>query len=377
MAGYISEISYAGAIDTDFIEVAVTEGTDVSGYSLVVYSDNGALKETYSLGTASSTISGSDVYVIDDSTAGFADLSEKRMIALVDDTGTVLQLISFDGRTGTAAEGPAAGTTSTMVGTSTTGESLQSDDGGASYYTQTTENSGTIPCYAPGTLINTPDGPRAVETLAPGDLVLTVDHGPQPIRWVRSGTHPLEQAEVADKPVLIKAGALGAGRPARDLIVSPQHRILVGGDGQLMGYFNAEALVPAKALTVLPGIRHMNGKSEITWIHFACDRHEVVTANGCTSESLLLGPMVVQGLTAKENAHLAALFGTNHPSGTALNGPAARACLTVGDVRRKRAMSKTERQRHTGTVTVPWEAAQVCLGRAPLSQPSRMADQLT
>lgn len=77
-------------------------------------------------------------------------------------------------------------------------------------------------------MIDTPDGPRAVETLCVGDLVNTVDHGPQAIRWVRSGDHPLGGATVEDKPVLIKAGALGAGRPAQDLILSPQHRILVG-----------------------------------------------------------------------------------------------------------------------------------------------------
>ena len=116
------------------------------------------------------------------------------------------------------------------------------------------------PCYAPGTLIDTPEGPRAVETLQPGDLVNTLDHGAQPIRWTRSGEHPLENLEVEDKPVLIGAGALGNGRPAQDLIVSPQHRIFVGGRGQLGGWFKTENFVPAKSLTVLQGIRHMKGK---------------------------------------------------------------------------------------------------------------------
>ncbi len=188
-------------------------------------------------------------------------------------------------------------------------------------------------CYAAGTDILTPTGDRKVETLQPGDRVMTLDNGPQDILWTRVNEQPLEQVAPDAKPVLIKAGALGAGRPARDLIVSPQHRILVGGQGQLDGAFPHEVFVPAKALTGLPGVRFMAGKCTITWIHFACAHHEVVTANGCTSESLLLGPMVVQGLTAKEKAHLAALFGTNHPSGTALNGPAARACLTLRQTR--------------------------------------------
>jgi len=191
-----------------------------------------------------------------------------------------------------------------------------------------------IPCYAPGTMIDTPSGPRAVETLLPGDIVITLDHGAQPIRWTRSGTQPLEDAEPDKKPVLIIAGALGEGLPAQDLIVSPQHRILVGGRGQLADWFDAEALAPAKSLTNLRGIRHMNGKTAISWIHFACDRHEVVIANGCLSESLLLGPMVRNGLTTSEREELTAIYGPAKTPDASLNGPAVREYLKVGEVRR-------------------------------------------
>lgn len=140
--------------------------------------------------------------------------------------------------------------------------------------------------------------------------------------------------QVDDKPVLIQAGVLGIGRPTHDLIVSPQHRMFVGGHGQLDGWFKKEALAPAKPLTSLPGIRHMKGKQSITWIHFACDRHEVVMANGCLSESLLLGPVVINGLTGLERRELTAIYGSVAAQDTALNGSAARECLTVGEVQR-------------------------------------------
>ncbi len=188
-------------------------------------------------------------------------------------------------------------------------------------------------CYAPGTMIDTPEGPRRVETLQDGDLVMTLDHGPQAIRWTHSGILPLEKAEGDYKPVQIRVGALGRGRPAQDLIVSPQHRILVGAAGQLDRVFTTEAFAPAKSLTGVPGIRHMKGIKEITWVHFACDRHEVVTANGCLSESLLLGPMVMNGLSAVERRALTDLFGPAATLDAALNGPAARDCLTVGAVK--------------------------------------------
>lgn len=187
----------------------------------------------------------------------------------------------------------------------------------------------TAPCFAPGTMICTPDGPRAVETLKPGDVVMTQDRGAQIIRWIHNGKYPLEDAKDDAKPVLIKAGALGQNLPVHDLIVSPQHRILVGGAGQLDGVFANEAFAPAKSLTAVPGIRHMKGKKTITWHHFACDHHEVIRANGCLSESLLLGPMVVKGLSAGDRRALFDHFGPTTTPDAALNGLPARDCLTV------------------------------------------------
>ncbi len=211
-----------------------------------------------------------------------------------------------------------------------------------------------IPCYAPATMIDTPSGPRAVETLRPGDLVTTLDHGPQPIRWTRSGLHPLERTEADDKPVLICAGALGQGLPAQDLIVSPQHRMFVGGHGQLQDTFGTEAFAPAKSLTGLRGIRHMMGKKSITWIHFACDHHEIVRANGCLSESLLLGPMVVNGLCEAERKALMKIYGPACTYGGALNGPPARACLRVGEVLGHLTKCKNDTKRHAKKDRQEW-----------------------
>lgn len=201
-------------------------------------------------------------------------------------------------------------------------------------------------CFLKGTMITTPTGPCAVEKLKAGDLVMTLDHGPQPIRWTRSDKQSLGASPREDKPVLIAAGALGDRLPAVDLIVSPQHRVLVGGHGQLHGMFETEAFAPVKCLTALPGIRHMKGKTQVTWVHFACDQHEIVFANGCLSESLLLGPMVMNGLTRTKRRTLTKIFGVAQSPDAALNGPPARACLRVSDVRRhltKRLKANRER----------------------------------
>ena len=201
--------------------------------------------------------------------------------------------------------------------------------GNTSYSNFETVNFNVV-CYAPSTMIDTPDGPVPVEDLQPGDFVQTIDHGPQPLRWTRSADHAIDGARGDDCPVLIAAGALGAGLPARDLVVSPQHRILVGAQNQLEDIFLEDTLVPAKALCGLVGIRRMRGKTKITWIHFALDRHELVLAFGCISESLLLGPMVVNGLTKTEQAELKQLFGASSGADRSFNGAPARPLMGAG-----------------------------------------------
>ena len=106
-----------------------------------------------------------------------------------------------------------------------------------------------VPCFTSGTQIETPNGPRAVETLSVGDEVLTLDHGPQHIRWI--GTRHLSRDDLIAKhkllPVRIKAGALGNGLPHRDLLVSPQHRMLVRSAIAVRMFDAKEVLVPARS----------------------------------------------------------------------------------------------------------------------------------
>lgn len=232
------------------------------------------------------------------------------------------------------------------------GDPLDSGDGTSS----SSEPYANIVCYAEGTLIMTSEGERPVESLKPSDQVMTLDRSePQQIRWTHRDTRALEEASSDATAILINAGALGTNLPVRELIVSPQHRILVGGGGQLQGPFKTEAFAPAKSLTSLPGIRHMKGKQHITWIHFACERHEIVTANGCLSESLLLGPMVFNGLTGRERRTLTAIYGPSPSPTAALNGRPARACLKVGEVRRLLAEYEKEKGQRTEKEIRKWD----------------------
>ena len=149
-------------------------------------------------------------------------------------------------------------------------------------------------CYADGTGIMTAQGTTVpVEALAVGDLVHTADHGPQPIRWIGRRTLTFGAAH-RQKPIEIKAGALGNGQPATTLIVSPQHRMLLSGPLVQTMFCVPEVLAPAKALIGLPGIRVMQRKRQVTYHSLLCDRHEIIMANGAWSETFYPGPMALK-----------------------------------------------------------------------------------
>lgn len=167
-----------------------------------------------------------------------------------------------------------------------------------------------VPCFTPGTLIRTADGERLVEDIAVGDLVWTRDNGLQPVRW--AGRRSLSAAQLAAlphlRPIRIAAGALGGGQPARDLLVSPQHRVLVRSSIALRMFGAAEVLVAAKQLVSLPGITVDVEADGVTYLHLMFDHHEVLVSNGAETESLYPGPMAIAALGDAAAAEIHAIF---------------------------------------------------------------------
>lgn len=167
----------------------------------------------------------------------------------------------------------------------------------------------TPPCFTAGTLIRTAAGRRPVETLRPGDAVWTADSGEVPLRLVLRtaiGARRLARDPWL-RPVTIRAHALGPGRPARDLTVSPQHRVLVD-DWRAALYFGAESvLVPAKAL--IDGRRVATAQTaQADYVHLVFDDHQIVETEGVLSESFLPGPVTLPGLSLEARRELVALF---------------------------------------------------------------------
>lgn len=178
--------------------------------------------------------------------------------------------------------------------------------------TEISYNTNPLPpiCFMVGTLIETDKGPVVVEDLMVSDMVRTRDNGFQPVRWI--GARTLAKATLATapelRPVRISAGALGSGVPSRDLFVSPQHRILVRSNIAQKMFGAREVLVAAKQLVILEGVDFCDMPDGVGYVHFLCDQHEVVFANGCETESLFTGAEALKSVGPAAREEIFAIF---------------------------------------------------------------------
>jgi hypothetical protein len=166
-----------------------------------------------------------------------------------------------------------------------------------------------IPCFTPGTLIATAKGERRVEELVMGDRIITRDNGIQEVRWIGSRDMTGVEFETAVhlKPVLIQQGALGGGLPERDMMVSPNHRVLIANEKTALYFEETEVLVAAKFLTALDGVDVVD-VSATTYIHIMFDQHEVVLSDGAWTESFQPGDQTLAGVGDAQRAEILELF---------------------------------------------------------------------
>jgi hypothetical protein len=161
------------------------------------------------------------------------------------------------------------------------------DEGGFSLYrdgadTIWAQGWESIVCFAEGTRIVTPNGEDAVENLRAGDMVLAMRDGQagfEPLRWVgfMDVAVPRNAAMAAKTaPILIKAGALAPGMPARDLRVSPDHAMEVDGH-----------LIPAKHLVNGESIIQETWCRRVRYFHLELEAHGLLLSEGTWSESYL------------------------------------------------------------------------------------------
>lgn len=184
----------------------------------------------------------------------------------------------------------------------------------------------TVPCFAAGTRIRTPDGECAVQNLKPGDLVITRDNGPQPVRWIGRRMTP-----ASDKlaPIQIAANTFGKHDT---LTVSPLHRVLVRQPRGALLFGTTEVLVAARDLIDGGAVRQMNG-GWIEYVHLMFDTHQVLWSEGLETESFFPGPQTTSCFERDAIAEIVALFPNLDPRTGTGYGPAARRLLKRREAR--------------------------------------------
>lgn len=136
-------------------------------------------------------------------------------------------------------------------------------------------------CLMNGVRVLTAYGETAVEDIKAGDTVIVLRGGrevPEPVVWVGHTHIDMARHAHAEKvaPIRVREGALAEHQPARDLMVSPEHCLIIEG-----------LCVPAKLLVNGGSIVSERGHAPFTYYHLELERHGVLVAEGALVESYL------------------------------------------------------------------------------------------
>ncbi len=185
-----------------------------------------------------------------------------------------------------------------------------------------------VPCFTLGAKVSTLKGLVAIENLQVGDKVMTRDNGLQEVRWI--GCKTLSRARLTQEavfcPIRIRKGALGQDYPMRDMIVSPNHRMLLVGAHLALNFGEDEMLVAAKHLVGLPGVDSLPPQ-DVSYVHLLCDRHEVLMVDGAWTESFQPGDQALSAVGKAQSEEIFALFPELRDPDLALNFKTSRQTL--------------------------------------------------
>ena len=251
LAGKLDGGNAIGSANTSTLELAAGSGT-LAGFGTTVF-DFGQI-----------TLDPQADWFLAGSAAGFGDGAAIRGLS----AGSTIELVgtveSFQALVGGALT-LSGGTTLDLPGLAVP---IISNDG---------QNTFITACFASGTQIATARGGVMVEALRVGELVPTASGRLARVTWVGHRRTDLRRhpAPMDVMPVRVRAGAFGDGLPVRDLVLSPDHAVLVDG-----------CLVPVRHAVNNVSIVQ-ESRDSVTYWHVELDRHDVLLADGLACESYL------------------------------------------------------------------------------------------
>lgn len=136
-------------------------------------------------------------------------------------------------------------------------------------------------CYVNGSRIRTERGDVAIEAIAPGDRVVVLRDGHEvleAVKWLGSSQIDLgRHAHREDAaPIRFRKDAIGESQPVADLLLSPEHCLIIDGH-----------CVPAKMLVNGGSIVAERDHPPFTYYHIELEKHGILLAENTPSESYL------------------------------------------------------------------------------------------
>lgn len=142
---------------------------------------------------------------------------------------------------------------------------------------------GPAPTIAAGALVETPAGPRPIESLRMGDMIDTAARGPQQIRWIIKSELP---ALGHFAPICLRAPYLGL---SRDITVAQDQHVVISGVEAEYNFGEDSVLIAARQLTGLPAATVQTGCTTHLYYQILLDNHECISLSGAWCESLFVG----------------------------------------------------------------------------------------
>ncbi len=149
------------------------------------------------------------------------------------------------------------------------------------------ETVGPAPSICAGALVETTDGSRPIENLKLGDMVVTHDHGPQPIRWI----------------IKQELASLGRAAPVKlhapffdltsDITVAQNQRVMISGIETEYNLGKDAVLIEAQNLVGYPGVSLLTDRLATTYYQLLFDNHECIHLSGTWADSLYVGQLAL------------------------------------------------------------------------------------
>ena len=324
---FLSEIHYKNSLERssgidEYVEVTISPSdlARVADFQVVTYQRDGTVREILNVADYTPQLDPATGWFVFEMPTLITDPNndvrddEAEAVAFIDNAAANPVQLFVDIGGGTrdilAIEGPAMGQTSTNIPPSQGQRSIQFDAFGNRVDGPISQGSSTV-CLTAGTMIETSEGPRPIESLQEGDLIRTANNGLQPLRAVfhRRIFGVDYRLDRSLWPVRITKGSLGFGLPERDMWVSQQHRMVISNVRFSLLFDEPQVFVRAKSLVAsFPGVTVDSDLTEVTYYHLIFDQHEVIFAEGAQTESFHPGREAVCALDGPTRQELFRIF---------------------------------------------------------------------